>query len=312
VPFARICSACSSALLLLAAACAGSDLILPNDGGSPAIQVINGDGQTGEVGELLREPVVVKVTDASGQPLANAAVSFQLVSAGEGGEISPATDTTDQAGQAEAHLLLGDKVGLQTGEAHLLVDGSSASKATFTAVASAGTPENQHPTADFNWHCEDLSCQFTDASADPDGAVTGWSWQFGDGGTSPEAEPAHAYAEPGTYTVTLVVTDNRGANDENTTQVNVSVSAPPPPENKPPHADFDVHCRDQFCSFSDRSRDDDGSVVSWAWDFGDGTGSSERNPFHFYRDEGHYDVTLTVTDNDGGSETKTHHAEAKD
>jgi PKD repeat protein len=310
VPLARICSALFGALLLLATACAGSDLILPND--SPAIRVIGGDGQSGEVGELLPEPVVVKVTDASGQPLANATVSFALTSTGEGGEISPPTDTTDEAGKAEAHLLLGDKVGLQTGEAHLMVDGASASKTTFTAVASAGTPENLPPSADFNWHCDDLSCQFTDTSTDPDGAVTGWSWQFGDGASSDQAQPARVYAEPGTYTVTLMVSDNDGATDGTTTQISVTVSSPPPPQNESPHAEFEVHCHDQFCSFSDRSQDDDGTVVTWSWDFGDGTGSSERNPFHFYREKGHYDVTLVVTDNDGGTDTKTHHAEAKD
>jgi xanthomonalisin len=52
--------------------------------------------------------------------------------------------------------------------------------------------------------------------------------------------------------------------------------------------------------------------MSRVWDFGDGTGSGEENPFHFYRDEGHYEVTLTVTDNGGASDSKTHDAKVKD
>jgi PKD repeat protein len=310
VPFARICSATASALLLVTG-CAG-ELIFPDDGSSIGIQVVDGDGQTGEAGELLSEPVIVEVTDASGQPVPNAAVEFTFVSAGEGGEISPSSTTTNAAGQAEAHLLLGDKIGLQTGEAHLVIDGATASKASFAAVASPPGPENHPPDADFNWHCDDLSCQFTDASSDPDGDLTRWSWQFGDDAISDQPEPAHVYPAPGSYTVTLTVTDDDGATDETTTNIEVAISSPPPSENKSPHADFEVHCHNQFCSFSDRSRDDDGALVSWTWDFGDGTGSSERNPFHFYRDEGKYDVTLTVTDDDGGSNSKTHHAEAKD
>jgi PKD repeat protein len=238
-------------------------------------------------------------------------VQFVFTSAGEGGEISPPTTTTNEAGQAEAHLLLGDKVGFQTGEAHLMVDGATASKTDFIASAAAPTPQNKAPAADFNWHCDDLSCQFTDASTDEDGNVTHWSWQFGDGDNSDQSNPAHVYPEPGTYTVTLLVTDNDGATDQTATQVEVTLSSPPPTENNPPHAEFEVHCHDRFCSFTDKSKDDDGNVVSWSWDFGDGSGSDQQNPFHFYEGKGHYDVTLTVTDNGGAMGSKTHHADPK-
>ena len=147
---------------------------------------------------------------------------------------------------------------------------------------------------------------------DDDGAVTGWSWQFGDGDTSREADPVHGYSGPGTYSVTLTVTDNDGATDQKTAHIDVTAPAPPPEDNKAPEADFDDHCHDLRCSFTDKSKDDDGNVVSWVWDFGDGTGSNEQSPTHSYEDEGHYDVTLTVTDNDGASNTRSHRADAKD
>jgi PKD repeat protein len=296
--------------LLLATGCAGSDLMLPGSGGSNTIiRVVAGDSLTGQVGELLG-PVVVEVTDADGQPIPEAAVKFVFTSAGEGGEIQPPTTTTDESGQAEAHLLLGDKIGDQIGEAHLVVDGAIASKATFVAVASAG-PDNRPPEADFNWHCDQLVCQLNDASSDADGMVSSWSWQFGDGNGSDQTSPLHAYVAPGTYTVRLTVTDNRGATAQTSTDVEVT-AAPPPPSNKPPHAEFEVRCHDRFCSFSDKSGDDDGNVVSWAWDFGDGQSSGLRSPFHFYSDKGHYDVTLTVTDNDGASDSRTHTVDVKD
>jgi PKD repeat protein len=310
VPDTRICSAVSSALLLVAAGCAGSDLILPTDG-APAVQVVDGNNQQGKVGEPLDLPVIVEVRDASGNPLPDATVQFVFTSAGQGGEISPPSGTTDEAGRAEAHLLLGDKVGFQTGEAHLMVDGATASKAVFSAVAAAATPGNRAPTADFNWHCNDLSCQFTDASTDGDGNVTQWSWQFGDDEESDQANPSHVYPGPGTYTVTLEVSDDDGATDQTVTQVEVSSSSPPPAENQAPHAEFEVNCHDRFCSFTDKSEDEDGSVVSWAWDFGDGSSSDQPNPFHFYQGKGHYDVTLTVTDNQGATGSNTHHADPK-
>jgi len=201
---------------------------------------------------------------------------------------------------------------VQSGEARVVLDGATGSKAPFTALASEASPQNQPPHADFNWHCDDLSCHFTDGSSDEDGTLTGWSWDFGDGASADQSDPTHSFSEAGTYTVTLTVTDEDGATDQSAGQVEVSVSSPPPPSNKPPHADFDVHCHDRFCSFSDKSKDDDGSVVSRVWDFGDGSGSSDANPFHIYQEGGHYQATLTVTDNNGATDTRTHEAKVKD
>jgi PKD repeat protein len=73
-----------------------------------------------------------------------------------------------------------------------------------------------------------------------------------------------------------------------------------------------VHCRKLTCAFSDRSKDDDGTIVSWQWNFGDGVSSTEQNPAHAYVNRGQYDVDLTVTDNRGATDTKTHRADAKE
>ena len=73
-----------------------------------------------------------------------------------------------------------------------------------------------------------------------------------------------------------------------------------------------MHCSRLTCTFVDKSKDDDGAVVSWQWSFGDGATSSERFPVHTYGEEGRYDVLLVVTDDRGASDAKTHRAEAKD
>ncbi len=61
---------------------------------------------------------------------------------------------------------------------------------------------------------------FTDASIDPDGQVVAWSWNFGDNTTtSSERNPTHTFPGPGSYNVTLTVTDNTGQTDTHTREV---------------------------------------------------------------------------------------------
>jgi subtilisin-like proprotein convertase family protein len=85
------------------------------------------------------------------------------------------------------------------------------------------------PVVDFSSTSEYLSASFTDQSFvffDCEGALTNWRWSFGDGTTSTELAPQHTYAVPGTYTVTLEVTENHGITGSRSKQV--VISAPPP------------------------------------------------------------------------------------
>jgi photosystem II stability/assembly factor-like uncharacterized protein len=74
---------------------------------------------------------------------------------------------------------------------------------------------------------------------------------------------------------------------------------PPPPVNQPPAASFDFEAAGLTAVFTDTSHDPDGTIVGWAWTFGDSTTSTERNPVHTYASAGSYIVRLTVTDDDG-------------
>jgi PKD repeat protein len=73
-----------------------------------------------------------------------------------------------------------------------------------------------------------------------------------------------------------------------------------------------VHCDHLTCAFSDKSKDEDGAITSWSWSFGDGTTSNEQNPVHTYDERGRYNVLLTVTDDDGATDTKDRRADPKD
>ena len=179
----------------------------------------------------------------------------------------------------------------------------------MTVTAPTPPPDpNEPPKADFEVHCGVLTCTFIDRSDDSDGSLVSWAWDFGDGAGSSERNPAHSYATAGSYAVTLTVRDNDGAED---TKSRVAEPEPPAP-NKVPDADFDVHCSELTCTFTDKSKDDDGTIVAWQWSFGDGATSTERNPVHVYADRGRYDVVLMVTDNGGATDTKTHRADPRD
>jgi PKD repeat protein len=258
----------------------------------------------------LPDPVVVEVTDSTGAAVAGATVAFQLTEAGTGAEMIPASATTDAAGNAQARIHLGDKVGVQTGEARVVAHGAAIPATSFTATARSDHPANRPPTADFHWFCDNLSCQFTDASTDSDGQVSKWDWDFGDGATSNVMQPAHVYSEPGTYSVTLTATDDGGLSDA--TSAGVEVQGPPAPPNEAPHADFEVHCARLTCAFVDKSTDKDGTITDWFWSFGDGFSSNQRNPLHSYEHKAKFDVLLTVTDNMGAAGTTSRRVDVKD
>jgi PKD repeat protein len=138
--------------------------------------------------------------------------------------------------------------------------------------------------------------QFTDLSVDRDGSIVAWAWAFGDGATSTAQHPSHQYTALGTYTATLTVTDSDGAT--------ASTSVPITVVNLLPEASFEVDPRNPTVLFPTRfdatATDADGNVASYHWAFGDGATSTSEDPIHVYLNGGSYQVTLTVTDNDGG------------
>jgi PKD repeat protein len=169
-------------------------------------------------------------------------------------------------------------------------------------VSTVGTaPSNQLPTAMFTVECTALSCVFDGSdSRDPDGTITSYEWDFGDGTTASGAQQPKTYASAGTRTVRLTVTDDRGGTA--TTTQEVAVSAP----NQAPTAAFTVACTGLTCAFdASGSRDPDGTVTAYGWDFGNGTTGSGRQPTATYAAAGTYTVTLTVTDAAGAAASTT-------
>jgi PKD repeat protein len=170
--------------------------------------------------------------------------------------------------------------------------------------SDSNDPQNAAPTANFSYECTDLECTFTNLSSDSDGTVAESDWDFGDDGTAGTNNATHTYASAADFQVALTVTDNGG--ETGTVTKSVSVTAPAPGA---PVAGFTVTCFSLDCTFEDDSEDSDGgTIVSWDWDLGFGATSDVQNPpSHHYAVNQLTEVTasLTVTDDDGLSSTKT-------
>jgi PKD repeat protein len=145
-----------------------------------------------------------------------------------------------------------------------------------------------------------LAVAFTDESTDANRDIVEWAWDFGDGATSALRNPSHTYAAKGTKTIALTVEDSTG-NISTVTNDVVVASAPIAAFTYQPPSPVNGGEVD----FTDTSTDLDGTVESWAWEFGDGGTSTARHPTHIYLGPGTYPVKLTVTDEDGATGTAT-------
>lgn len=134
-----------------------------------------------------------------------------------------------------------------------------------------------------------LTVTFKDETLAGAVALTGWRWNFGDGGSSTEQHPTHAYTLPGRYTVALQTTTTLGVDSEQKTGL-VEVK---------PVVDFAVDADSGqgtlVATFADTSITGNLNVLGWHWDFGDGASSTAPSPTHTYSAMGTYDVALTIT-----------------
>jgi hypothetical protein len=141
MPQSRALVARSALAFLLAGAvgCA-SDVLLPNPAGGPAaLTLVDGDLQTGTVGELLSHPLTVQVL-AGDQPVPGRKVAFVLTADPAAGTITPDTAVTGSDGKAVAHWTLGTAPGDHLVVAQLVGDESATQIAEFHAAAKVGAP----------------------------------------------------------------------------------------------------------------------------------------------------------------------------
>ncbi len=179
--------------------------------------------------------------------------------------------------------------------------------------------ENQLPNADFSYSPSSPKrgerVNFNGSlSSDPDGTVVSWQWDFGDGKTASGERVTHIFnwqgSENQTFSVVLKVTDDRGGEAVTSKSITISTET----ENQLPTADFTYSPsspkKGETVYFNGGlSSDSDGSIVSWQWDFGDGSTDNGETTDHVYdwNDENSrtFSVLLRVTDDSGGEAVTT-------
>lgn len=137
----------------------------------------------------------------------------------------------------------------------------------------------------------------------PAGDIVSYIWAFGDGGGGSGPVASHEYEENGTYAVELTVIDARGKADTSSLVVRALNPLPAASFVYSPkylvRGEFVVSCT-ELLAFDGSASVDDGQIVAYDWNFGDGTTATGVQAEHRYNYPGKYNVVLTATDDDGG------------
>jgi PKD repeat protein len=215
-------------------------------------------------------------------------------------------DGTTGSGVNETHVY--SAAGSYTGALTVTDDGGLSDRATQTIQIDEPVT-NLSPTAVISGPVSGLvgeTLSFSGAdSADEDGHIVSYAWDWGDGITGNGITMTHVYSVTSSYTVTLTVTDDGGLSDHATQTIQIDE----PIINLSPTAVISGPTSGlvgETLSFSGAdSTDEDGHIVSYAWDLGDGITGNGITMTHVYSAADSYTVTLTVTDDGDLSDRAT-------
>ena len=139
------------------------------------------------------------------------------------------------------------------------------------------------PAPEFSWVSSELVFTFTNETSGT--TPLDYVWDFGDGITSTEGSPVHAYAIPGEYSVSLTASDLCGS---------VGISHGVTAVCAAPQAGFSWLGEELSVTFTNQSTGR--FPLSFLWDFGDGITSTLTSPMHLYSLPDIFDVSLSATD----------------
>ncbi len=153
------------------------------------------------------------------------------------------------------------------------------------------------PISDFNYsyNCSNGLVTFTDGSSSQGNPITIYNWNFGDGGSSTDANPTYTFTTEGNHSVTLISGSSNICSDTISMQVYLqSITA---------NFSFVNQCAYDSIPFTNLSNANGDTIIFYSWSFGDGNYDSKESPNHKYLVSNNYDVQLIIKSNSGCSDT---------
>ena len=221
------------------------------------------------------------------------AYSWDFKDGGTSSATNP-SHTFTEVGSYDVELTVTDAEGLSTTD-NVTITVNAESNEAPVARATASPLSGTAP----------LEVSFTGSNSSDDNGVSSYSWNFKDGGSSNNANPTHTFDDPGTYVVELTVSDENGLTDK----ASVTITVNEPAQNEAPVAVATANPLNGDAplnvSFAGGNSTDDKGITKYLWDFGNNDRSSAINPSRTFNDPGVYNVTLTVEDQEGLTDTAT-------
>jgi len=151
-------------------------------------------------------------------------------------------------------------------------------------------------SADYTFNKSKNTIDFTSSIANPNGCtIEGYNWDFGDGNFSTDSNPIHKFCSTGTFDVTLTVKYDCGGKCGELSNATITKSIIID-QLKGIELDFKYYINQCGVYFNPviEGLQDDCNIQSYSWEFGDGSISGQREPYHSYASTGTYDVSLTI------------------
>ena len=182
-----------------------------------------------------------------------------------------------------------------TGNGHLIITGQEADGDPIPPTAVIHGPTRGSVG-------EELQFTSTGSSVAVGSHVVATEWDFGDGTVINGVSVSHIYQAPGVYLVKLTITDDKGLSDTTSQQVSIEDAAVTPPPPQPPVAVIDAPQQAQVgeaVTFYAGNSQSVNPILTYAWNFGDGTVGDTETVEKIYTAPGVYTVSLTVIDDQG-------------